>query len=83
MTLNTFHLADADLGDWEQLLSECDRQRMNDLRQDGATFSWRHRELIGDDGWTIVHYVAVVQMVGRKQLLGQARPMDPRFHHLE
>lgn len=67
------------LADWESLLPQRERQRLDDLRRAGATLSWRRKELESGDGQPIVHVVAVVHAAGGRQILGQAGPMDTRY----
>ncbi len=71
--------ADFPLTDWEGLLPARERQRLHDLRQAGATLSWRRKDLESGDGQAIVHYVAIVHAAGGRQVLGQAGPMDTRY----
>ena len=73
------HDAPMSLSDWEGLLPPRERQRLDDLRQAGATLSWRRKDLESGDGQAIVHYVAIVHAAGGRQVLGQAGPMDTRY----
>jgi hypothetical protein len=74
--------------DWETLLLERDRGRLEALRQAGADVVWSCKSLDRDDGGRVVHHLVEVRstLAGHKTVrarLGMAGPTDFRYGNRE